>query len=464
MAEWTEDSRCEVREAIARCTHRYDWGPMDAVDPATMHAPLAHGVALALDRPLVVGGRGTGKSYWAAALCQPDARDRLRCLYPRTPLAERCFFGFAGGLGVDSPFTPTADELRDLSSRLPADRIWRAVFSRYLGNDSNIGLQQLHDSGATGDREFRQRLLELRGGSVLMVCDALDRLSQDWSEVRKLCQGLLRFALDLRGFRAAGVKVFFRRDQFEDIDIFDFADASKLRAGAAELDWEHDDLYGLLFQGMRAELDGSIWGEHFAAVVPDAGGSEVGAEAYRPAFEHLAGEFMGSDRRRGRTYTWVPKHLADTSGKASPRSFLVAMDRASQFEGARTPIDPRGIHEGVRAASTTRVDELREDHPWLDTVLGDMEGLVVPCAPEEFKSRWRARDTMAKIHDLTIGRVPTLPVSFAKPDPVEEDQAILDALTTLRIVELRKTTNRVNVPDVYRVAAGIGRRGGVAIR
>ena len=42
-----------------------------------MYAPPAHEVALAFDRPLVVGGRGTGKSYWAAALCHAEARKRL---------------------------------------------------------------------------------------------------------------------------------------------------------------------------------------------------------------------------------------------------------------------------------------------------------------------------------------------------------------------------------------------------
>lgn len=462
MTEWSDDSRAEVREAMQRCSSRYDWGPMDPVDPATMHAPPAHGVALAFDRPLVVGGRGTGKSYWAAALCQPDARERLRCLYPRTQLPDRCFFGFAGRLGGDDPYTPTADELRELSARVEPHRIWRAVFSRYLIGDRDASLQSVHNSGATGDREFRQRLVTARGGPVLMVCDALDRLSQNWSDVRSLCQGLLRLALDLRGFNGASVKVFLRRDQFEDSELFDFPDASKLRTGSAELDWEDDDLYGLLFQGMEAELGQVTWQQHFASLVP--GTTNLGPQAHRRAFEHLAGEFMGSDRRRGRTYTWVTKHLADTSGRASPRSFIVAMNRAAGSVGDRTPIDPKGIHEGVRAASKARVDELREDHPWLDAVLRDMEGLVVPCSPEDFKRRWRDRGTLGRIRDTpTSARIPNVPLSFARADAGEDDQALLDALITLRVVEIRKTTNRINVPDVYRVAAGIGRRGGVAI-
>ena len=45
-----------------------------------------------------------------------------------------------------------------------------------------------------------------------------------------------------------------------------------------------------------------------------------------------------------------------------------------------------------------------------------------------------------------------------------DERALLDALVTLRVVEIRETTNRVNVPDIYRVAARIGRRGGIRLR
>ena len=446
---------------MQRCGSRYDRVPMDPVDPATMHTLRSQGIALSFDRPLVVGEPGTGKTYLAKALCEPDAREGLGRAYPEARLPDRCFLGFAGWGGDDS-YTLTLDELHDLSFRIPPDHVWRAVLSRYLAGDPKADLQQVYDSGATEDGEFRQRLLGPRNGTVLMVCDDLDEFSQYWPDVRRLCQGLLRLAVDLRGFKTVGVKIFFRRDQFEDSELFDFPNASKLRTGAAELNWEHDDLYGLLFSGIQAELGQATWEQHFAHLIPSAERSVP--QRHRRAFEHLSGEFMGSDRRRGRTYTWVPKHLADTSGRASPWSFLVAMERAAQSEGGRTPIGPKGIREGVRAASKARTDELRQDHPWLDTALRDMEGLVVPCAPEDLTDRWTERQTVARIRDTPMnGRVPNVPLSFAKADAGEDGQALLDALITLRVVEIRKTTNRINVPDVYRVAAGIGRRGGVAL-
>ena len=466
---WSEEARAAVREALMRCGQRYDQNPTTRVDTRTMFAPSAHEVALAFDRPLIVGGRGTGKSYWAAALCQPKALDRLMNLYPRARrslLATRIFQGFVGRLGAEnSPFAATAGELLELVNRAPPDHIWRAVLCRYLADRRDAGLAEMYDSGTTGDRAFRDRLVEIGQEPVLMVCDALDRLSTSWASGRRLCRGLIQLALDLRGFRQADVKLFLRRDQFEDAGLFDFPDASKLRTGAVELDWEHDELYGLLFREIQAELPKDLWQRQLSPLIPES--TDQGGEPYRQAFEHVAGKFMGSDRRRGFTYTWIPKHLADTSHRASPRSFIVAIGKAAESvaRNTATPIDYRGIHEGVRAASRTRVDELREDHPWITTVLNDLEKLTVPCPPGHFTRRWRDRETARRVREAGVGNeIPGVPIALESGTSETDEQALLDALLTLRIVEIRTTTNRVNVPDIYRVAANIGRRGRVVWR
>ena len=467
---WREAARAEVREALIRCGQRYDQSPTTSVDARTMFAPPAHEVALSFDRPLVVGGRGTGKSYWAAALCHAEARERLMSLYPRVGQglqATMSFQGFVGRLGAESaPFAATADELLELMKHAPPDHVWRAVLCRYLADRPDAALAEMYDSGTTKDRAFRDRLVTIGGGApVLMVCDALDRLSTSWASVRGLCRGLLQLALDLRGFRQANVKVFLRRDQFEDAGLFDFPDASKLRTGAVELDWEHDELYGLLFQGVRTDLSENVWQQQLSPLMPES--EDRGSEPYRRAFEHVAGEFMGTDRRRGFTYTWIPKHLSDTSHRASPRSFVVAIGKAAESAASNTatPIDYRGIHDGVRAASRTRVDELREDHPWITTVLNDLEGLTVPCPPGQLMRRWRDRKTARRVRDSGGGsESPGVPITLENGTSETDERALLDALVTLRVVEIRETTNRVNVPDIYRVAAKIGRRGGIKLR
>jgi len=467
---WSEEARAAVRKALRDCGQRYDQSPTTSVDARTMYAPPAHEVALAFDRPLIVGGRGTGKSYWAAALCQQEALGRLMSLYPRASRSLRgirTFHGFAGRLGVESaPFAATADELLELMEQAPPDHVWRTVLCRYLADQPDATLAEMYDSGTTKDRAFRERLVKIGGGApVLMVCDALDRLSTRWASIRGLCRGLLQLALDLRGFRQANVKVFLRRDQFEDAGLFDFPDASKLRTGAVELDWEHDELYGLLFQGVQAALSEDVWQQRLSPLMPESEGWS--SEPYRRVFEHIAGEFMGTDRRRGFTYTWIPKHLADTSHRASPRSFIVAIGKAAQSAGPNTatPVDYRGIHEGVHAASATRVDELREDHPWITTVLKDLKGLTVPCPPGQFMRRWRDRKTARRVRDSSEGsESPGVPIALESGTSETDERALLDALVTLRVVEIRETTNRVNVPDIYRVAARIGRRGGVRLR
>ena len=462
---WSENDRTAVREALICCGRRYEQTPATRVDAKTMFAPPAHEIALTLDRPLIIGARGTGKSYWAAALCHAQARERLTSLYPRVGRSlqtSNIFQGFVGQLGAENaPFAATADELLDLAGRAQPDHVWRAVLCRYLANRPDATLAEMYASGATRDRAFRDRIVEIGEETpVLMICDALDRLSTSWRSVRRLCRGVMQLALDLRGFRQANVKVFLRRDQFEDAGLFDFPDASKLRTGAVELDWKHDELYGLLFQGVQAELSEDVWQQQLSPLIPES--EDRGSEPYRRAFEHVAGEFMGTNRRRGSTYTWIPKHLSDTSHSASPRSFVVAIGKAAQstLPDTATPIDYRGIREGVRAASKIRVDELREDHPWIATVLNDLEELTVPCPPEQLMRWWRDRNTARRVRDSSEGsESPGVPIALENGPSETDEHALLDALVTLRIVERHENTNRVNVPDIYRTAARIGRHG-----
>lgn len=426
-----------------------------------MYASATQGIASAVDRPLVVGGRGTGKSYLANALCGNETRRHLAQVCGIGSLLDsQCFLGFVSGLGAaNAPFAPTAGELVEmLSMETAPDHIWRAVLCRYLDDRPDRSLVDVHESGETRDAAFRSSILHV-GRQVVMVCDALDRLATDWSVVRRLSRGLLQLALDLRGFKHVNVKVFLRRDQFEDDALFDFPDASKLRTGAVDLDWEHDELYGLLFKWVQAEIPDRHWQASLAPLIPDP--PSRGSDRHRVAFEHVAGERMGY-AKRGFTYTWVPRHLADTTNRVSPRSFMVAIGHAAAKtrEDTRRPIDYRGLYEGVRAASQTRVDELREDHPWIRPVLDDLEGLVVPCPASSFTGRWRQRHTVRRIRESESADVPVDPITLASRTATSDEQALLDALMTLRVAELRATA-RINVPDVYRVAAKIGRRGGV---
>jgi hypothetical protein len=298
----------------------------------------------------------------------------------------------------------------------------------------------------------------------MLVFDALDRLASNWATIRPLTEGILRLTLSMSGYRALRAKVFMRTDQAKDDVLFRFPDASKMLATRVDLAWHATELYGLLFGILRRS---SSAGEAFARLAETALGHGTNVENIEDpeqqmaVFRHLAGEYMGSDRRRGRTYTWLIDHLADAFHETTPRSFLITLQRAASTRNkpAATVIDHYGIREGVQQASEVRVNQLQEDYPWIRTVLEDLEGLEVPCPPNSFIDRWRNRKTVDSITSITTHNERPGPIELEQPG-TDQAAALLEALKNIGVVEER-SEHRINMPDIFRVAAKMKRRGGV---
>ena len=47
------------------------------LEPGHIYMPSGHYKAIALDRPLVIGDRGSGKSYWLKSLVDPERRELI---------------------------------------------------------------------------------------------------------------------------------------------------------------------------------------------------------------------------------------------------------------------------------------------------------------------------------------------------------------------------------------------------
>lgn len=156
-------------------------------------------------------------------------------------------------------------------------------------------------------------------------------------------------------------------------------------------------------------------------------------------FTALAGPYMGTNHRRGRTYPWLPNHISDAKRKVSPRSFLAAMHQAAQ---QTKPDAPRALHwaaiqDGVRKASQVRTTEIGEDLPWAQDALERLQNVVVPCEREVVLRLWRNR-----VEKLT---------------PLEVLHALRDVGFVAELPD-----GRINVPDLYRVGFGLRRKGGLA--
>ncbi len=453
--------------------------------PDVVYVPPSHRKALHPNVMLVKGMRGSGKTFWWSALQNPRVRTLLASLTARSPLTGDTEVKAGYGV-IDAPEDyPGSDELRAVvESGIDPRLIWRAVHARLLADDdhplanleswlSRVRYVERYPDPVA--RLFRacDDALERRGIYSLVLFDGLDRAANKWEDMFSLIRGLLRHALDMRSYRRLRAKVFLRSDQADETQVATFADASKVFASSVALSWPRRDLYGMLWQylangahgeQLRRWLTEGDWPtvgidgeETFRVAAPLAGDEEV----QRKRFHAMTGPWMGTDRRRGFPFTWIPNHLADAEGMVSPRSFIAALRAAADDTADRHPEHDHALHydsvkRGVQEASRIRVGELREDYPWVDSLLGPLSGTVVPCEFSEIEKTWRTAGALDHLSDQ-IGQndVKLPPHNFDRGAVgVREDLESLGVFRRLR-------DGRVDVPDVFRVGYGLGRRGGV---
>ncbi|WP_457629654.1 hypothetical protein [Oceanithermus sp.] len=458
-----------------------------APEPRFVHLPPSHTKALDPDAQVVVGMRGAGKSFWWAAL-QDERLRRLIAVRSHTLQAverAKIYVGF-GETPAPNRY-PGRDTLRGLLNDEYEPRlVWRTVVLHALshgdarvvgtGSDwaSRVAYVQAHPEAAERFLYDLDLRLDHEGRYALVLFDALDRSAPDWPTMHLLIRGLLENALDLRPYRRLRLKCFLRSDQLDERSVADFPDASKMFATRVELSWPHRELYAMLFQYLGNAEDGAFRQEiekHFGYSWDKADDEHEGIflppkpllrdeGAQKEVFHAITGPWMGRDRRRGFPYTWVPGHLADAHGRTSPRSFLAALRAAAEDTDDRYPDHDYALHyesikRGVQHASRIRRSELREDYPWVDALLEPLEGMVVPIAFDEIESVWRERSVISKLKRGSLGG------EHLPPAHLEEGGAGLRRDLEDLGIFLRMRDGRVNIPDVFRVAYGLGRRGGV---
>ena len=79
-------SLTDIRRAIGNFPPLESHVPGHGIDVAEMYFPKSHAAALDPDRSLVIGNRGMGKSFWASALVQDDARKSIVDYLPESRL------------------------------------------------------------------------------------------------------------------------------------------------------------------------------------------------------------------------------------------------------------------------------------------------------------------------------------------------------------------------------------------
>jgi hypothetical protein len=476
----TEAIRLAVREA----TSTLDQSQSAAGRPEFTYVPPSHARALDPEATLVEGIRGAGKSFWWAQLASASHRTFVQEIFPeaRLPKALRVAQGFGNGLSPTQ--APDAEVLSALAEQYRPRSIWRAVIAVHAGFTGpfiglktwtqRVGWIQANPEEFANQLEEADLRLETAGEHLLVLFDALDRLADDWQHINPLAKGLLQVALDMRSTKRIRCKVYLRPDILQDQNIRSFPDFSKLLAGKASLEWRRADLYALLFQCLgNAESGGpefrnlvadkfGMLGKHNAAGAWSLPSAMRTDESQQEAlFELIAGRAMGSSTKRGKPYTWLVNHLQDGLNQVSPRSFFAALG-TSAIETSHDfalPLDYRGIQRGVQNASGIRVQEITEDYPWVSLVMEPLRGnLTVPCDTFEIERIWTEQGTLEKL----VSRLRDVDTAVKLP-PQNRGQGPSGILIDLQALGMVQPVDgkRIQMPDVYRIAYGLGRKGGV---
>lgn len=471
-------SKAQIKESLVQAIPLTTSTHGEAPDRRHLYMPPGHTKALRLECNLVIGARGVGKSFWTAALRAPILREALGKAVKELEVTD-VHVGFGVSPDIDS-FPDMEVFAQLIKNGFTPFEIWKGVVLRWLAKISPVsfpnGKWQETVEWVKDNPELLARIVQETNGALvasgrygLILFDALDRTSNDWGMMDLIVRDLLKVVLWLKSYPRLHAKVFLREDQ-SDRTITDFPDASKLLATKAELMWASHDLHGLLWQtlcnangtagknlrdlyklviGVAPRSDNQVW------LVAE----EVKRESakQRDLFEALAGPWMGRDRRRGVPYIWAVSHLADGRGRTSPRSFLAAIRQAADDSLEKYPDHEQALHyesikRGVQKASEIRVAEMAEDYPWVPKIMDPLRGASVPCAFEIIEERWKTHFPSG-LSGLSDQRLP--------PQHAERGwSGVRSDLERLGIFETMKD-GRVNLPDLYRVGFGLGRRGGV---
>jgi hypothetical protein len=455
--------------------------------------PVAeHSRAFDPDVALVVGSRGAGKSELFRAVVREKllpaiARVGGGQLSRLVPQQIEWIAGHPLGIGF-----PDMGGLRRYFSEHPSDPdasvdLWRAYLLRVLREHldlSGFKSRSIFESqGADVDAIVRD-LGDLRNEPVL----ALDRLDQtlegsqrwivvgydeldviggyDWHAMVQSIHGLISFwANNARRWKRIRPKIFLRTDLFRRHAQAFGADLIKLAANRAEITWSDRNLYGMLVKRL-ANASEDLRDYCKAARVEFKRDDDLGlipliekSSDARPLIERIAGQYMGANFKKGRTFAWLLTHIRDGNGHAMPRALVRLIEKAASQELDRPLatynrlLDPRSLRRALDDVSKEHVLEVNtHELPWLPGVKDRLDGSGVPMPRREaerllnhgWNGSWSKTQTEAR-------------------PPADTASELVTQLTEIGVFRVRPD-NRIDVPDLFMAGLGLSRKGGVRKR
>ncbi|WP_175084726.1 KGGVGR-motif variant AAA ATPase [Candidatus Frankia nodulisporulans] len=421
--------------------------------------------ALRADRPLIRGRKGTGK----------------------TALFRR--LAMAGGIAVTSPsslqtrrtWTPSSDTFKAVGSLIAETSTdWRVAWAALIGVTVRLyGEPRLPEFAIPGGlvcvhkpepryteidlvRDLRSVLSVPDAGLLVwqwireldaaideqtfLLFDGLDAgfgpTAADLTRRREGVAGLLAL-LGERGDELSRLrmKVLIREDIYRSVPV---PNQSHFYGREVRLSWadQTDYLKVVIKQALRAAAVADLVRHEVPDALPSTGAEDL-VESWSQAhvldvWRVLVGERV-SGGKTAFTHNWVWNRLADSNGDHSPRSLIRLFDRAAErergwYESApyeRSLIRPRALVESLEDISDQEVLSVEEEYPELGPLFEALRA---------------------------VGRTPFPAGELAG---VEVDVVNLGLEVGLLGVDLgsRDDAERYRVPELYRKALGMGRKG-----
>jgi hypothetical protein len=154
-------------------------------------------------------------------------------------------------------------------------------------------------------------------------------------------------------------------------------------------------------------------------------------------------------------------HLADGHGEVTPRSFLTLAIEAARHHPLPVvqAISAEGIRHGLREASKVRVNQLELEFPWIKRVLAPLARLRVPCTLSALTDRWKETGTIQAV--MARARAQEFLPPFDPNAEGNADERLIRTLVRIGVLTVRSDA-RFDMPDLFRVAARLSKKGGVA--
>lgn len=497
--QFNERQRTALREQLQKALERIptDGSPVDWTD---VYIPVSHWQALDPQRMVVEGMRGAGKSFWTGVLTNLEllkvlGRQEIGFDLRQALSNIQQSYKIALDAGFSEKTFPKSNELEQLLA-LPgvkAETIWMVAILRLFPMDAELGMPVSEDKYdqwtapvvwaglnparlSNGLAFLDQQLVERRQ-TALVVIDAIDRASHDLSQVSAMGAGLLRVLLELRFAKGLRIKAFFREDVLSRASP-SVVDASKLLNNKVVLQWSQSELYGLAFYRIAQhsttfreqfrQITGGQWKQDEAQRYVCSLASD--AKTQKLFWRALVGDYMGKVATKGHSFPYIFNHLSDGLGRVAPRIFLVALREALMSTTAQKSETDRVIYheaikDGVRTASTARVTELKDEYAWIDPALQCIHAQreTVPIDRTALERIWLANHA-AVLNQIESMRSTALIPWRSEADNATKIESLRTTLDQIGVIKSRMKGDceRIEIPDIYRLAYKIGRKGGIS--